>query len=85
MLSTKKAIILFAVIFLVQSKFELCFDLNPADLNNLHQAACKVATTTAETTTTTGKNLSIWILMSNAYNRNTGSHQRWNNNYRRRH
>ena len=41
MLSTKKAIILFAVIFLVQSRFELCFDLNPADLNNLHQAPCK--------------------------------------------
>ena len=55
MLSTKKAIIFFAVIFLVQSKFELCFDLNPADLNNLHQAACKTATTTSGG----GKELSI--------------------------
>ena len=41
MLSTKKALVFLAVIFLVRSKFELCFDLNPADLNNLHQAECK--------------------------------------------
>ncbi len=64
MLSYKKAIILFAVIFLVQSKFELCFDLNPEDLNNLHQAECKVVAT--DTDESGGKFTSILIQIINA-------------------
>ena len=40
MLNLKKVIVIVAILYLAQAKFEICFNLVADDTQNLHQAKC---------------------------------------------